>query len=326
MSQRLAALLRRHIRELSIRPILFTILLWIPCSPVVATPVDIILIQLEVSEEVVSSRDSFETHLEASVASALAASSSSPEIIVFPEYTGLLFGTAAVYGDLLDTVHLFDELVARAATRRKLPPDLPTILTDLAPVTERVMDDWFGTRATELDAIIVAGTYIAVDDSTGTLRNRLVVYGPDGARRYEQDKVYLTPIEIDTLGITAGRVDSAQPFIHDGVAYGFTICRDTFFAGWESELGEVDLWFDLKANGIEFTNEVAAGFLTALPERVANTGVPVGATVCLVGTLVDMLWEGRSSIVVPDGSHGFSTVAAAESVGSGTFVYYRYHR
>jgi predicted amidohydrolase len=151
-----------------------------------------------------------------------------------------------------------------------------------------------------MDAWVLAGTRFA-RARDGSLRNRVVVYGPDGRVAYTQDKVYLTEFERDVLGLEAAPLGAARGFRIHGYQIGVTICRDTFFEEWEELFEGFDLWIDVKANGVPFTAEERARFLRALPARLAPAHVRYGMTVCLTGGLLDLLWEGESSWIRTDG-------------------------
>jgi len=83
----------------------------------------------------------------------------------------------------------------------------------------------------------------------------------------------------------------------EGVEWAFSICRDTFFDDWQERFESADIWVDLKANGQDFTKETEVLFSHALPERIAEGPVELGATVCLTGEYLDLFWEGRSSVI-----------------------------
>ncbi|MFW5745525.1 MAG: hypothetical protein ACOC2D_19800, partial [Spirochaetota bacterium] len=172
--------------------------------------------------------------------------------------------------------------------------------------------------ADRYEVVLVAGTLFAADGDRGSaagtgLRNRLLVYGPDGELAYTQDKVYLTPVETDFLGIEPGRVEDAAPVVVDGVKIGLTICRDTFFDSWESRLGGVDLWIDLRANGEPYSDEVYRRFLGTLPERVATTDASAGLNASLTGEFLGHVWAGPSYAVAADGSR---IAASEEPIGT----------
>ena len=97
----------------------------------------------------------------------------------------------------------------------------------------------------------------------------------------------------------------------DSIDLATTICRDTFFADWEPIFAEAALWIDLKANGDIFDAEERGRFERAVPARIASTGVPTGATVCLTGTLLEFFREGLSAIYVFDESNGFRVLESA---------------
>ncbi len=184
------------------------------------------------------------------------------------------------------------------------------LLRDGADETLERMDALWGGLAVEYETYIGAGTYFARGEA-GRLHNRAVVYDPAGRRVYEQDKVYLTRFETDLLGVSPGRVRAAGTFPAASVEAVLTICRDTFFDEWESVFSGADVWFDLKANGTDFDEEEMQRFERALPARIASSGIAFGATVCLTGRVLDLYWEGESSLVGPAESGGYLTYARA---------------
>jgi predicted amidohydrolase len=99
------------------------------------------------------------------------------------------------------------------------------------------------------------------------------------------------------LGLAPGSLECAAVFRVEGAPVGFTICRDTFMDEWDSHFDELLLWIDVKANGVAYDARQRANFRKALPERIAQSGVPYGLTVCLTGSFLDLFWEGRSSFI-----------------------------
>ena len=63
----------------------------------------------------------------------------------------------------------------------------------------------------------------------------------------------------------------------------------------------MDYWIDIKANGEEFTEDIAGKFYYALPKRIEESGAGGGMTVCLTGSFLDLFWEGSSFIVTRHG-------------------------
>ena len=154
--------------------------------------------------------------------------------------------------------------------------------------------------ADELDVWILAGS-VFVEAADGTLRNRAWYFDPQGELVYRQDKVFLTGFESGLLGLEPGALAAARPVTIDGVELGLTICRDSFFDEWHRIFAEVDLWLDIRANGEPWSREVRRRFDTALPERVAQTPVPAGASTSLNGSFRGLLWQGPAFTVHADG-------------------------
>ncbi|MFW5745854.1 MAG: carbon-nitrogen hydrolase family protein [Spirochaetota bacterium] len=248
------------------------------------------------------------------------------DVVVFPEYLNV-FLLATRYPEAVGRA---DDLYAAlsgiaASTARADAVDAPA-----APATPRRVlleqADWIAEQTLAMwsaiadrhDVVVVAGTLFApagdgrfatATRSDTELRNRLLVFDPDGELVYTQDKVYLTPVEADVLGLEPGRLADAAPVVVDGVEIGFTICRDTFFDSWAARLGGVDLWIDLRANGEPYSEEVYRRFLGTLPERVATTDASAGLNASLTGEFLGHVWAGPSYAVAADGAR----IAASDS-------------
>jgi len=268
-------------------------------------------VQLSVDSAMLGSLEAYRARITAIVERSLP---SRPELIVFPEYTAAFLALVPHHREIEGA-----QSVAEGLERVRAADPLIGSLYDLFALesgwVERALEELFGGLARRHGVTILAGSYFAWSPggNGGRLTNRSVVFGPDGRVLYRQDKVYLTPFEEELLGLSAGRIDDARPFPIEGARVGLTICRDTFFSPWEQQLEDSDLWIDIKANGIAFTEEERERFERALPARIRSGEVPYGLTVCLNGTLLDLLWEGVSSLVGKNGPDGVFTLRAAPS-------------
>jgi predicted amidohydrolase len=157
--------------------------------------------------------------------------------------------------------------------------------------------------AQRYDTAIVAGTAF-VKARTGKghgegaqLRNRALVFGPEGSLLYRQDKVYLTRFERRHFGLSAGSLGAATGFRLEGLRFGLTICRDSFFGAWEERFADADVWMEIRANGEAYSPEVRERFRTALAERVRRSPAHRGLSTSLTGELLDLLWQGPAYTV-----------------------------
>jgi predicted amidohydrolase len=268
-------------------------------------------VQLSVDSGMLSSLDAYRARIGGLVERSLIYK---PDLIVFPEYTAA-FLALVPYSRLIAGADSVAQGLQRVETTEPLIHDLHDLFALESGRVERAAEEVFGGLARHYGVTIVAGSYFAwaPGDKSGRLTNRSVVFGPDGRPLYRQDKVYLTPFEEELLGLSAGRVTDAHPFPVGGARIGVTICRDTFFSRWEEQLKLSDLWIDIKANGTAFSEEERERFDRALPARIRSGSVPFGLTVCLNGTLLDLLWEGVSSLVAKNGSDGVRTLGATPS-------------
>lgn len=253
------------------------------------------LVQYEVDRDVYRDADSFQTEIGGLLEAAVRGGA---ECVIFPEYTNVFLSILPL-ADELDSIDSMDDGLALIQQLYGEETGLREYFIRQSPEVRRIMDSVWGTAAADYGIWIVAGTAFTADDDgpRSGLFNRLFVYGPQGDVIYTQDKVYLTPFEKDVVGLDPGRLEDAGLLAIGDALCGFSICRDTFFEAWEARLGGADLWVDVKANGAEFTAETEKLFATALPERIRNTGVRRGATVCLTGEFLELFWEGRSFVV-----------------------------
>lgn len=254
-------------------------------------------VQFEVREELFLSEASFRAAVAAEVEKAVAEGS---ELVVFPEYTGV-FLAALPHGEEVSRSDTVGGALRRISEEVGRTLSLRELFLEAAPEVSARMDRIFGTLAAEHGVHILGGTYFAASPEERRLTNRAVVYAPDGERCYEQDKVFLTTFERDLIGLDPGSLGRADGFSLDGVAVGLTICRDTFFEVWDTIHRDRDIWIDIKADGVAYDQAARRRYLTTIPERLAESDVPYGVTVSLVGSYLELFWEGRTSVVGWDG-------------------------
>ena len=215
-------------------------------------------------------------------------------LIVFPEYTSVFLALIPYY-EVVRRAETVAEALEYISAANASISTVHRLFASQSTRVEKVMDEVWGRLAAEYAVYLLAGTRFVLRGDE--LRNSLVVYAPDGGRAYEQDKVYLTDFELQVPQLQPGKVADSRPIGIAGQDVAFTICRVTFFSAWDSALGSADYWIDIKANGATFSQAEARRFLTALPERIRDTGVTRGLTVCLTGAFLDLYWEGTSFTV-----------------------------
>ena len=263
-----------------------------------AQPVKVALVQYRVSPADYRSEAAFARRVGELTAQAAA---DGAKIVVFPEYINV-FLAAVPLGSSMAQAGSLPGVLALLQQRYGRPIGLPEYLRLQSGNTRAIMDRVWGRLARRHNLWIIAGSSFVAEPASGSnpqLLNRAFVYGPDGGITYTQDKVYLTPFEKEAVGLSPSVPSEARTFEAAGLTCALTLCRDTFFEVWHRPFAQAEIWFDLKANGVEFDQDARETFTTALPERIADTGVPHGATVCLTGRFFDLFWEGESSLVVP---------------------------
>lgn len=266
-------------------------------------------VQFEMSEELLVDLAAFEREIVVSIEEAADGGS---DLVVFPEYVNVF---PALAGSRLEPRALVETAgtVARAGSlgrlydavgRRAADVSVRELFTSSSEDTLRWMDRVYGSAAAEHGLHIVAGTYFArVTGSEGDrLKNRAVVYGPDGERIYEQDKRFLTPFEEEVIGLDTGDPHDAEGVQVGDWSVGLTICRDTYFPVWNAVHHGRDLWIDLRGEATAFDGSVRRRLEEAVPARLHETEVPYGVTVFLTGELYGLYWEGRSSVIFGGGA------------------------
>lgn len=275
-------------------------------------------VQFQISEELFGSEERFAAEVSALVAEAVSAGS---ELVVFPEYSGV-FLAAVPFSPQVARSDTVGGALGRIAEARGRPVQLRRLFADAAARVSERMDRLFGALAARHGVHILAGTYFhAGRDEAGMprLTNRAVLYGPEGDRIYEQDKVFLTAFERELIDLDPGSVHEAGGFTIDGVEIGLTICRDTFFEVWDSAYEDMELWIDIKADGAAFDEEARRRYFKTIPERLEESDVPYGVTVSLVGRYLELFWEGRTSMVAWDG-RSLRTLERSDRVRRGELV------
>ena len=298
-------------------------------------------VQYRVEKGNYSSETSFQADIETLVSTAAGAGA---ECVVFPEYINVFLSLLPL-ADELQGAHSVDDGLGILHRRYGENTGLKDYFILQSPEVKRIMDRVWGGAAEKYRVWIVAGTaFIAEEDSQAgaglktrqslsseqseqseppRLHNQLSVYNPRGEVIYTQNKVYLTPFEKNILSLDAGLLEQAEICRIGNIECGLTICRDTFFEEWEDKFEKVDLWMDLKANGDIYDHEAVELFERALPERVRQSGVKQGATICLNGDFMELFWEGRSSVIKALSSgEGYEVVIEAVAPDEEEILFY----
>jgi len=263
---------------------IFTVLLYSESLKVAA-------VQLEVSDHTYRTFDNFREQMELNVRKAV--ETFNPDLIIFPEYTSV-FPAITPYYDYIGMSHSVEDIFQKIHNANPAIMTLKDLFVEESGRVTELMDFW-GKLSEKYSVTILGGSYFASEGDI--LTNRLVVYGPDGNRIYEQDKFFLTDFETDIISLSSGDYSKPEGLTIKGKKVAFTICRDTFLDRWESMYEGVDLWIDIKANGEFFTDDQRELFSRALPARMEDSNVEYGVTVCLTGQFLELFWEGESSMI-----------------------------
>jgi predicted amidohydrolase len=277
-------------------------------------------VQLKIQQSDLGSFAAFRSRIEALVTRCM---DFEPDLIVFPEYTSVFLALIPYYSVIQES-RTAEEGLSRISAQDPLIDGFRDLFLVNSGLAERAMGEVFAVLARRQGVAIIPGTYFAWSEREGetVLVNRLVVYDQSGEIIYAQDKVFLTPFEEQLLEISPGLLGQAEPIELQGHRIGITICRDTFFSDWLQVHGGVDLWIDIKANGTLFTEEERKRFLRAVPARIAEGNIPYGLTVCLTGSLLEMIWEGESSLARKDPGEEIRFVEKASSASEEEILFF----
>ncbi len=277
-------------------------------------------VQLKIQQSDLRSFESFRSRIESLVMRCLAFR---PDLIVFPEYTSVFLALIPYY-PVIQVSRSAEEGLSRISARDPLIKGFRDLFLVNSGLAERVMEELFATLARRHGVAIIPGTYFAWSEREEgvALVNRLVVYDRSGRIAYTQDKVFLTPFEEQLLEISPGLLEEAEPIVLQGRRIGITICRDTFFSDWLQVFAGVDLWIDIKANGAVYTQEERQRFLRAVSARIDEGDIPYGLTVCLTGSLLDMIWEGESSLARKEPGQEIRFVGKAASASEEEILFF----
>ena len=261
-------------------------------------PFRIALWQMELHEELFFTFDAFRNEVRSAVE---LAASLEADMLVVPEYANVMLALIPL-GDILKRIDTIPEGLALLRKERGKRVELHHLFQESAKLVRAMMDQLWGHFAERYDMAILAGTFFA--STKEGLVNRALVYDDDGDLLYAQDKIKLTPFEVEEIGLSPGDPGEAELFSIDGFTIGLSICRDTFFDDYASLMEQADIWIDLKANGEAYSRATEELFASALPERQSAFGFPLGLTACLNGEFLDLYWEGPSSVTTLAGPVG----------------------
>ncbi len=256
-------------------------------------------VQFEILPEMLLSFDTFQNEMEKAVNQVMA--KGDIDLLIFPEYLGV-FSSLIPWGETLNSGMSFSlvwKSICQGFSSGNAPSSIQELFLNCSKQNDTFLDKLWGELALKYNVYILGGSRFTsfASQKEFNLYNQAVVYAPDGKVCYRQNKFFLTEFEKQVLELSPGNIKDCEGFRIKDRLIRLTICRDTFLKAWEDIYQDGFLWIDIKANGTAYTREQKALFKRALPARLSRTRIPWGMTVCLTGHLMDLLWEGESSII-----------------------------
>jgi predicted amidohydrolase len=256
---------------------------------------EVVVVQFEMSAEIVQSEEAYTAAMSKAMEAAM--KDGDADLVIFPEYIGV-FTSLIPWYDYLVTDRPFEEVWFSIQQANPEISNIKELFMREAAITDKYLNRLWGDLAREYDVYILSGSRF--NNARDHLFNQAVVYSPAGKAIYRQNKYFLTDFELDIVGLSSGDIRETSGFEVKDHHINLTICRDTFLKEWETIHNNGELWIDIKANGVEYTEDQLALFTRALPARLAKTDVPYGITACLTGDFLNLFWEGESSIIYND--------------------------
>jgi predicted amidohydrolase len=271
----------------------------------------LIAVQLEISSDILASGDVYRRHIEDAAARAMAGIAADERVIVFPELAGhlalLALGPPAAHKAKTLTAALAASAVRRPlevlrgiASARVLAPR-SAVLAALAPDGEKWWRATFAPLARRHRAYVVAGSHLRLA-ANGDLTNASLLFAPDGRCLATTDKINLVPGIEDGApgGLGLARGDRDLPIVETPLGriatlIGYDACREPRTS--EERFDPVPDRLasrggvDIVANPA--TRDGLGDSLATLP--FARWGV----TAQLVGSVLDLHYDGASVIVEP---------------------------
>jgi len=255
-----------------------------------AAPLVVGAVQFAVSEETYRSMESFRRAVENSLnhleAEAAVTGTGCPlNLAVFPEYTSAFCGLSFLHPGEIRALAA-DPAAEAVLINRALKKAEPEIISMWSEI------------ARERGYAILAGTALVLSPED-RIRNRAMLFSPEGNLIWTQDKVFPGAPEIDILKLETGEISDARPFEINGRRIVTTICRDTYHGEWETYLPEADLWIDIKANELPFSR---AYYDEALSRRLPESPTDAGLTVSLSGNILGFSFSGPTEFLKDNGN------------------------
>jgi predicted amidohydrolase len=291
----------------------------------------LVAVQLAIDAEVLASAERYRGHLEAAggIAADLA-SGAGARLIVFPECAGHL-ALLALAPPGAHRAKTLAAALARGAVRRPLDVlrgvatsrvlhPRHAVLAALAPDGEKLWRAVFGRMAKRHAAYIVAGSHLRIGPD-GDVTNASLLFGPDGRCLATTDKVNLVPGVEDGapggLGLARGEPDAA-PLVDTPLGRIATLIGYDAAAEPQTQAERFTAMGERVARrgGAAIVANPAAqwrrvGEVGSLHASLAANGFARwGVTAQLVGSVLDLSFEGASE-VVERGATGVAVLARA---------------
>lgn len=171
----------------------------------------------------------------------------------------------------------------------------------------------FSTVARTHNAYVLGGSVLLpelvaadgrMEPRGGHVYNVSFLFGPDGQVVGSQRKAFLIDLEgSEALDLSPGDVDDLSVIETELGRIGIAICFDAFQAPVIERLGgmDVDILLQPSANPEPWSERQQEDWLNGAWKAVAERGIAIyGVNPMLVGNLLDIQFEGQSSIVCKD--------------------------
>ncbi len=237
------------------------------------------------------------------------------DTLIFPEDVGLLvafFGIrASTTSEAIQLLYSKDqERIDAIAKNNEIENFVSAIFLSLTDRFVNYFYDTFSSLSAKYGVYTVACNNMSRfrkgekqwEPDSFKVNNSAFVFNPSGKLIFRQDKVFLTPMEIN-LGISPGNISDVSTFEIEGRKIGIAISMDAFTPQYISRLEKAEIiiqpdanpgkWNSILSNGRWQPEEWmdSAYYINQRIERVKNVINPM-----MVGNLMEIRFEGQSSI------------------------------
>ena len=151
-----------------------------------------VIVQFEINEEIISSRDAYTEAMEEAMKNAM--DEGPADLVIFPEYIGV-FAALIPWHSYLKSDEPFEEVWTTIRKDHRDIASINELFLRESKQCDAFLNELWGRLAAEYEVCILSGTRLNYSSSRGGLVNQAVVYDSRGNVKYRQNKYFLTELK-----------------------------------------------------------------------------------------------------------------------------------